>query len=266
MKSTQLKSITINAKKVVQEVGNFLLEEREKFTRELVEIKGKNDLVSYVDRTSEEQLVEGLLKILPNSGFLTEEDTVSNHNQKDLFWIIDPLDGTTNFIHGLPSFGISIALANHQEILCGIVLEPNQNECFWAYKNGGAFLNENPISVSKTNSIEAALFATGFPINNHEKITNYLEIAEYLIKNSRGLRRIGSASIDLVYTAMGRFDAFYEYNLKPWDVAAGAIIVQESGGSVTDFSGKQNWLYGQTLIASNSKIHESLLEIIKKTY
>ena len=232
-----------------------------------VEIKSDGSPLTIADIESS-KIIEALLQEtqIPITGEETKKGDYEIRKTWKKSWCVDPLDGTTNFIHGLPSFGISIALANHQEILCGIVLEPNQNECFWAYKNGGAFLNENPISVSKTNSIEAALFATGFPINNHEKITNYLEIAEYLIKNSRGLRRIGSASIDLVYTAMGRFDAFYEYNLKPWDVAAGAIIVQESGGSVTDFSGKQNWLYGQTLIASNSKIHESLLEIIKKTY
>lgn len=260
-----LLDIKNKAIELVKEVGQFILDERAKFQNDKVQIKGKNDLVSYVDITSEKKLVEGLTQILPEAGFLTEEETTSQ-GKGDLFWIIDPLDGTTNFIHNLPSFGISVALAHKDDLLIGIVFEPNMNECFHAHKDGGAFVNDKIIKVTNNHKIEDCLFATGFPINNHDTISNYLDISEHLIKNSRGLRRLGSASIDLVYTACGRFDAFYEYNLKPWDVAGGAIIIKEAGGHITDFKEGEDWLYGQTIIASNKHIHSVISKIIQNEY
>ena len=261
----ELDLICKKAIKVVKEVAAFMLEERARFNQETVQIKGKNDLVSYVDITAEKMLVEGLSKILPDAGFLTEEATTTKEN-KNLFWIIDPLDGTTNFIHNLPSFGISIALANQEELLVGVVMEPNMDECYYAWKGGGAFCNQKAIKVTSNHKIANCLFGTGFPINNHETISNYLDITKYLVRNSRGVRRFGSASIDLIYTACGRFDAFFEYNLKPWDVAGGAIIVKEAGGHISDFKGGEDWLYGQTIIASNKHIHRNLLSIIEQEY
>ena len=260
-----LKNYTDQAIEVVKKIAAFQLEERAKFQQDAVEVKGKNDLVSYVDVISEKMLVEGLSSIIPEAGFLTEEETTENKNE-NLFWIIDPLDGTTNFIHNLPSFGISIALATKTELLIGVVMEPNMNECFYAWKNGGAYCNNNAINVTQNKVLENCLIATGFPINNHDSIANYLDLTEFFIRNSRGVRRMGSASIDLVYTACGRFDAFYEYNLKPWDVAGGAIIVKEAGGQISDFNNRENWLYGQTIVASNTFIHESLVEVIKNKY
>lgn len=257
--------ICLHSLSVIKEVGQFIRQERLNFDSNTVEHKGKNDLVSYVDQTAEKKLIEGLQKVLPGSAFLAEENTVELE-ELEYTWIIDPLDGTTNFIHGLPSYGVSVALQHHDELVIGMVYEPNADECFYAWKDGGAFLNGKSISVSDRPSLEHSLMATGFPINNHAMIPAYLEIAEYFIKNTRGLRRLGSAAIDLVYVACGRFDGFYEYNLKPWDVAAGALIVKEAGGTVSDFSGKENWLHGAEIIATSNHIYTTTYAEIKKIW
>lgn len=247
-----LSDITHKVVDLAKEVGEFIRAERKTFIYSKVEIKGLNDLVSYVDKTSEQKLVEKLSVILPEAGFIVEENTKSG--TRNYNWIVDPLDGTTNFIHGIPCYAISIALEYKGEIMIGVVYEVAQNECFYAFKNGGSYLNGTKISVSERNQLSDSLIATGFPIYNFSRLDKYIYILTYLMKNTHGIRRIGAAAADLCYLACGRVDAFFEYNLNAWDVAAGALIVMEAGGSVCDFKKQQNWLFGKEIIATNNQI------------
>ncbi len=249
---------TIN---IVYEVGSFIRAEREKFSLSQIEYKGQNDLVSYVDKEAEKSIVEGLAKVLPEAGFITEEKTI-NKNGETYNWIVDPLDGTTNFIHGLPVFSTCVALQKNDEIVLGVVYEINKDECFYAMKGGGAFCNGKSIHVTEASAINESLFATGFPIHNFEKLDDYLAILNALMKNSHGLRRMGSAAVDLAYVACGRYEGYFEYNLNPWDVAAGTLIVQEAGGKVTDFSGGENYVFGKEMVAGNA-VHPELLKVIQ---
>jgi myo-inositol-1(or 4)-monophosphatase len=264
-----LNELTQNVLQISKQVGLFIQKERNMFDLNKVEIKGLNDLVSYVDKTSEKMLIERLASLIPESVFLAEESSIDNptknHSNK-YTWIIDPLDGTTNFVHGIPCYAISIGLEFQNEIILGVVYEIAKDECFYAYKNGGSFLNGKLIKVSNSKSINNSLFATGFPVNNFEKIPSYLKTLEYLIQNSHGIRRIGAASVDLCYLACGRFDAFFEYNLKPWDVAGASIIVKEAGGSICDFNGGDNWLYGKEMIATNNQIKTEFEKLIKENF
>lgn len=259
-----LLEITNKVTILAKEVGEFIREERKTFSYSKVEIKGLNDLVSYVDKTSEQKLVEKLSLIFPEAGFIVEENTKTG--TKDYNWIVDPLDGTTNFIHGIPCYAISIALEYKGEIIIGVVYEVAQNECFYAYKDGGAFLNGNKISVSERNTLSDSLIATGFPIYNFSRLDSYINILTYLMKNTHGLRRIGAAAVDLCYLACGRMDAFFEYNLNAWDVAAGALIVKEAGGTVNDFVKSNNWLFGKEIVATNSHLQITMEKIISENF
>lgn len=240
--------------------GAFIRQERENFSYSKVEIKGLNDLVSYVDKTAEELIVKELHTIYKDAGFIVEENTRSE--KKDYNWIVDPLDGTTNFIHGIPCYAVSIALEYKGEIVLGVVYEVSRDECFYAQKDKGAFLDGRAIEVSSRKSISESLIATGFPIYNFERIDNYLSTMKYFMERTHGLRRIGAASVDLCYVACGRMDAYFEYNLKPWDVAAGALIVKEAGGTIYDFSGGNNWLFGKEVACSNKFLDEEFNTII----
>lgn len=261
----QLETICHQVCDLSREVGHFIRNENKKFTVDLIEVKGKNDFVTYVDKASEKKLVEGLLKILPEAGFITEENTLS---VKGLVynWIIDPLDGTTNFIHSLPCYAISIALVRNEEPVMGVVYEINLDECFYAWENANAYLNGKVISVSKASKLADALIATGFPYYNYNRLDEYMELFRHLMQTTHGLRRLGSAATDLAYVACGRFEAFYEYNLNPWDVAAGAIIVKQAGGKVTDFSGGNNFIFGKEIVASNPIIFEEFLSTVKRFF
>lgn len=259
-----LKHITEQVKDAAILVGEFIRQERKIFSYDNVEVKGMNDLVSYVDKTSEKLLVEKLSIILPEAGFIVEENTKTG--LKEYNWIVDPLDGTTNFVHGIPCYAISIGLEHKGEIISGVVYEVAQNECFHAYKNGGAFLNGTKISVSNRASLSESLIATGFPIYNFSRIDSYITVLTTLMKSTHGIRRIGAAAADLCYLACGRVDAFFEYNLNPWDVAAGALIVKEAGGTVTDFSGNNNWLFGKEIVATNKKLQTEFGALIKNKF
>jgi myo-inositol-1(or 4)-monophosphatase len=262
--NTQLQSILEPTVVLAREVGAWIKNERVHFSKDKIEVKGVNDLVTYVDKTSEEKLVKQLQNIFPEAGFIVEENTVSEN--KNYNWIVDPLDGTTNFIHGIPCYAISIGLEFNGEIILGIVHEINRDECFWATKNGGSFLNGEKINVSQNKFLKDSLVATGFPIYNFERIKPYLKTLEQLMRNTHGLRRIGSAATDLCYVACGRMDAYFEYNLQPWDVAAGALIVREAGGTVCDFNGEEDWLFGKEVIATNNFVHEEIFEVIHSNF
>lgn len=261
---------------LASETGNFLQQQRGKIRPGRVETKSRNSFVTFVDKESEKRLVKELKKIIPNSGFITEENTISfsegaeTCQQKEYIWLIDPLDGTTNYIHGVPCYCISIGLMKEnkgkREMVLGVIFEPNLSEMFYAIKTCGAFLNGKNISVSETKELQDSLLVTGFPVYDYSRMNQYIELFRQLMKRTRGLRRMGSAAVDLAYTACGRFDAFYEYSLNVWDVAAGALIVEEAGGKVTDFNGKNNFLFGKEIIASNGKVHNEMISSVKKYF
>lgn len=255
-----LEHITMEVARIARKAGAFISKEAENFASHHVELKGKSDLVSYVDKETEKMLVAELRQLIPAAGFITEENTISQE-QREFTWVIDPLDGTTNFVHGLPTYAISIGLMEGGEVVSGVIYEVNRAECFYAWKGGGAYLNGASISVTQADKIDDSLFATGFPIYNFEKLESYLAILNKLMKNAHGLRRVGSAATDMAYVACGRYEAFFEYNLNPWDVAAGVIIVQEAGGKVSDFKGGTDFLFGKELVAAGP-VHAELLKVI----
>jgi len=174
------------------------------------------------------------------------------------------LDGTTNFIHGLPPYSISVALMDGDETIVGVVYELNLKECFYAWKGSSAYMDSKEIHVSKVEKIKDSLIATGFPYYDFDKMKAYLDSLEFFMQNSHGARRLGSAAVDLAYVACGRFEAFYEYSLQPWDVAAGAFILQQAGGKMSDFSGGSNYIFGKELVATNSFIFDEFLGVVKK--
>jgi myo-inositol-1(or 4)-monophosphatase len=260
-----LQEIGPKAIEIVKEVGAFIRKEALNFNTSLIEYKGKNDLVSYVDKTAEKQLVEALQRLIPSSGFITEEKTI-NKQSDDYNWIIDPLDGTTNFSHSLPPYCISVALMNKNKIILGIVYEVVSDECFYSWEGTPAYLNGKEIKVSEVDSLDKSLIATGFPTIKYNRIKEYMEVFNYCMINTHGLRRLGSAAIDLAYVACGRFEVFYEYGLNPWDVAAGAFLVQQAGGKVSDFKGGNDYLFGEEMCAANAKTHDSFLTVIKQHF
>jgi len=235
-------------------VGEFIMQESTKFSDKDIEVKGLHDFVSYVDKTAEKMLVQELRKIVPDAGFIAEEDESLKRSNR-FNWIIDPLDGTTNFIHSVPLYSISIALTDKDEVILGVVYEINLKEAFYAWKSSPAFLNGNKILVSPVEKLDNALIATGFPYYDYSLLDPYLSLFKDLMKTSRGVRRLGSAAVDLAYVACGRFALFYEYGLNPWDVAAGSFLVERAGGKITTFTGGNDYLFGKQIIASNNLIH-----------
>jgi myo-inositol-1(or 4)-monophosphatase len=248
-----------------KQVGDFIRQERKKFNQDNVEYKGLNDLVSYVDKAAEQQIVAALEKILPEAGFITEEKTRNQIGER-YTWIIDPLDGTTNFIHGLPVFSVSIALQEYDELVLGVVYEVNQDECFYAWKGAPAYLNGKEIKVTNSLKIADTLLATGFPYYDFEKQQAFIDLFAELMRGCHGIRRLGSAAVDLAYTACGRFDAYYEYNLNSYDMAAGIVIVRQAGGEVTNFSGGTDLFNTREVVATNGKITGELLSTIQKHF
>lgn len=258
-----LKNICRETEEAARETGAFILKESEGFDIGMKENKGLNDFVSYVDKNSEKMLVDKLTHILPDAGFNTEEGTSSKKGSK-YCWVVDPLDGTTNFLHGLHPYAISIGLMEYDEVVAGVIYEVNGNETFTTWKNGGAWLNGNTIHVSKAAKLSDSLLATGFPYNDFKYLDQYMNLLDYFVKNTHGIRRLGSAAIDLAYVACGRFEAFYEYGLHPWDIAAGMLMVREAGGRVSDFSGNENNIAGEEIVAANSSVYSEILEIVSK--
>ncbi len=248
-----LKKLCNEVNDLVKDVGHFIREERKQFSEGQFETKGKHDFVTYVDKEAEVQLVEGLGKLLSGSGFIAEEGT-SNTKGEVYNWIIDPIDGTTNYIHGCPPYSISVALMEQDKIVLGVVYEIVAKECFYSYLGASAFLNGETIRVSQRSTVADSLIATGFPHSYFDRMEPFMKSLDYFFVNSHGVRRLGSAAADLAYVACGRYEAFYEYNLSPWDVAAGAFIIQQAGGTVADFSGGNNYLFGSEIVASNRAV------------
>lgn len=245
--------------------GRYISEQSAQFSQDVIEQKGRHDYVSYVDRMAESMIVTRLRELIPESGFIAEEGTANNKG--DVYnWVVDPLDGTTNFIHGVPVFCVSIALMENDTIVIGVVYEINRDECFFAWRGGKAMLNDHEIKVSGLQQLDSALLATGFPYTDYGRMDDYLQVFRHFMQHTAGLRRLGSAAADLAYVACGRFEGFYEYGLSPWDVAAGVFIVETAGGQVTDFQGEGNFIFGRELIAASPSIHPQMLSVIHRMF
>jgi myo-inositol-1(or 4)-monophosphatase len=259
-----LEKIERNVIECCQEVSEFMKVESAAFDRTRIEQKnGFNNLVSYVDKECERKIVKALEKLVPGAGFITEEGTVEQSKNQEYNWVIDPLDGTTNFLHGLPLYAISIGLVRNNHPVLGVVYNVVPDECFHAIQGGKAYLNNEEIKVSAIDQISESLLATGFPYYHLDKSEEYLEIIKDFLAKTHGIRRLGSAAIDLAFVACGRLEGFFEYNLNPWDVAAGVFIVQQAGGRVTDFREGNNHIFGGELCASNGALHSQMLKLIQ---
>jgi myo-inositol-1(or 4)-monophosphatase len=227
--------------------------------------KGTIDLVTSVDRDSERCIVDILQRNFPDHSILAEEETELVGKQNHYRWIIDPLDGTTNFAHGYPQFCVSIALEHEGQIILGIVYDPLRPECFRAAKGRGATLNGTAIRTSDVKELDKSLLATGFPYDHRDKADYYLSFFREFMTRCQGIRRAGAAALDLCYVACGRIDGFWELKLRPWDTAAGSLIVEEAGGQLTDFSGKPFSIQGNETLASNGRIHNEMIAVTTGT-
>jgi len=253
--------LCFQVQELAREVGAFIREERKNVSKDNIEIKSVASLVTYVDKTAEKRIVSKLKELLPDSGFVAEEGTAESNNEK-YTWFVDPLDGTTNYLFGVAPHSVSIGLAEDGKMVLGVVYEIGADEMFYAWKDSPAYLNEKEIQVSKHLKSEETLIATGFPYYDFDRIDNYIGALKHLMKNTLGLRRFGSAAVDLAYVACGRFDAFFEHALHAWDVAAGVFILQQAGGLTTDFNGGDNWLFGGELISASESFFPAFYQII----
>ncbi len=257
------KGLCFQVQEIARLAGNFIRNEREKITSADVELKSAASLVTYVDKNAEKQIVGALARLIPEAGFVAEEGTATANNEK-FKWFVDPLDGTTNYIHGVPAYSVSIGLSEGNELILGVVYDVPHDEMFYAWKGSPAYSNGKEIKVSTAKKTEDSLIATGFPYYNFEKTDLYIGALKELMKGTRGIRRMGSAAIDLSYVAAGRFNAFYEHALHAWDVAAGAFILQQAGGKITDFNEGGNWLFGGEIIAASENYFPEFFSIINK--
>ena len=260
--TSTLEALCTSCLPVIERAGSYIESQLGKVGKGEIEEKSLFSLVSFVDKTAEQLLVEGLRPLVRDAGFITEEETPDKAVERAT-WIIDPLDGTTNFLHQLPSFAVSVALAAYGEIVLGVIYDPNRKEMFYSWKGGGAYCNGRRINASSCGGLHEALIATGFPYVDTVRLRGHFAIVEHLLKHSRGIRRWGASAIDLAYVACGRFEAYFEYALHPWDVAAGILLIEEAGGKVTDFQGRRGDYSGNEVLAANSSLHGELLELIR---
>ncbi|WP_375416875.1 inositol monophosphatase family protein [uncultured Hymenobacter sp.] len=258
--------LSLSLATLCRHTGEFIRREAQTFDRSKVENKGLHDLVSYVDQETERRLVLGLRELLPEAGFITEEGTTgpATETAAEFTWIIDPLDGTTNFVHGLPCYSISVALLHEKELVAGVVYEVNQDECFRAARGAGAFCNEQPLRVSEVSELGQSLVATGFPYHNFDQLDKYLAVLGAFMRQTHGVRRVGSAAVDLAWVAAGRFESFFEFNLNSYDVAAGILLIREAGGQVTQWLEEGDPLFGRQVLASNGHLHEAIRNVIRE--
>ena len=248
---------------IAVEAGAFLRNERKSFCRERVEEKSFHDYVSYVDKESERRLVARLHELLPEAGFVTEEGT-AGYQAEAYCWVVDPLDGTTNFIHDTAPYCVSIALRNREELLVGVVYEVCRDECFWAWKGSKAYLNGQEIRVSDIAEMDKASIALGFPYAVQKYKSTAVGLVEELYGYASSLRLQGAAAAEMCYIAAGRSEARIEAFLGQWDIAAGTLILQQAGGKVTDFMGGADFLSGREVLASNGLLHEELLAVMQR--
>jgi len=245
--------------------GDIILRNLGQFSKTDIQTKQAFDFVTSVDKWSEAVIMQTIREKFPHHLFLSEE-TLKQEGNGGYRWIIDPLDGTTNYIHSYPMFSVSIALEFQNEIILGVVFDPLRDELFCAAKGGGSFLNNRGISVSDIALAEKSLIATGFPFRKKEMIDRYLDAFRKIFQRVSDIRRAGSAAIDLAYIAAGRVEGFFELNLSPWDIAAGSLLIREAGGTITDFQGSDQYLLTGDIVAGNNKTHAEILNIIKQVF
>jgi len=251
------------AKEAAQIGGELLLQGFGQLNRNQIDLKGMGDYVTDLDHLSEEAIIRKIKQSYPDHIIHAEES--GEDSQKSPYrWLIDPLDGTANYVHNIPVYAVSIALTMEDEIEIGVVHYPERKEMFWAVAGEGAFLNGRPIHVSSRKEMAYSMLATGFPWRSKPWIDPYMDCFKDLFIKAAGLRRMGSAAIDLAYTAWGRFDGFWEMKLSPWDIAAGIVMVREAGGVVTDFRGENNYLPSGNVVAGNPDIHRQILEVTRR--
>lgn len=262
-----LEQITRLVCQVAREAGSYIKKERANFSLDKVERKHAHDYVSYVDKGSEQMIVKALREILPEAGFITEEGTTKDDmssvspQSSDFTWVVDPLDGTTNFIHGFAPYAVSIALCKGSEIVVGVVYEIVSDECFYAWKGGKAWVNEKPLHVGKS-EINDALLCLQLPYNSDAYKPVIKRLIDHFYGHVGSIRMIGSAAIALCYVAAGRLDAYAERYIGQWDYMAGALIVKEAGGTVTNYDGEEYFMEGDSVIATNGVVHQDLLSAI----
>ena len=261
MDQKSLEDICGQVREAATVAADFIRSQVGKVASSDIEAKERNSLVSYVDKNAEKLLVDKLKPILPDPGFITEEDTVDN-TRNEFTWVIDPLDGTTNFLQQIPIFSVSVGLAHRGEFVLGCIIDIMQDDHYYAWEGGGAWLNGQKIGVSSISTMTDAIVATGFPYHDPDKLNKLSEMFQDVLLATRGIRRLGSAALDLAYVASGKFDAFYETTLNAWDIAAGVILVREAGGTVTDFIQSGDFVSRKELIASNGKLHAGIAEVI----
>jgi myo-inositol-1(or 4)-monophosphatase len=249
------------AVKAARRAGNIINRASQDLDLLTVSSKSHNEFVSEVDHAAEAAIVETLLGAYPEHAILAEERGAQGHS--DFVWIVDPLDGTTNFLHGFPQYSVSIALAIRGVLSVAVVFDPTRNELFTANRGRGAFLNERRIRVSRRTRLADSLIGTGFPFRDFSFTEQYLKIFGDLLPKTAGLRRPGSAALDLAYVAAGRYDGFFEAGLKPWDMAAGALLIQEAGGLIADFDGEEGYLDSGNVVGGNPKVFAQLLQVIQ---
>jgi myo-inositol-1(or 4)-monophosphatase len=255
-----LEQITRLVCQVAREAGSYIRKERASFLLDKVERKHAHDYVSYVDKGSEQLIVKALREILPEAGFITEEGS-AGHTDEQYVWVVDPLDGTTNFIHGFAPYAVSIALCKGREIVVGVVYEIVSDECFYAWKGGKAWVNDQPLHVG-TSAINDALLCLQLPYNSDAYKPVIKRLIDYFYGNVGSIRMMGSAAIALCYVAAGRLDAYAERYIGQWDYMAGALIVMEAGGRVTNYAGEDYFMEGDSVVATNGIVHQNLLEAV----
>jgi myo-inositol-1(or 4)-monophosphatase len=250
------------AVRAARNAGDIIVRHSSRIDELTIASKERNDFVSEVDRQAENEIIAVIHKAYPDHGILAEES--GQHGKSDEFqWIIDPLDGTTNFLHGFPQFAVSIALQHKGRLDQGVIYDPMRQELFTASRGSGAYLDNRRIRVSKQTSLKGALLGTGFPYKDHTHLAAYLEMFKALIADSAGIRRPGSAALDLAYVAAGRFDGFWEIGLNPWDIAAGVLMVREAGGLVGDFVGGHDFMKSGNIVAAAPKLFPAILREIR---
>ena len=251
------------ATKAAYAAGNLIQQESRNVGRIKFEKKGHNDFVTAVDKQAEQIIIQTIKKAYPEHNILAEESGLQQNNSP-VTWIIDPIDGTTNFIHGNPQYCVSIGIKHDDKITHSVIFDPNRNDLYSAEIGKGAYLNDKRIRVSTTANLNEALIATGFPTYNLDILDQYLGMFKEIIQASSGIRRAGSAALDLAYVAAGMVDGFWEFGLKPWDIAAGMLLIKEAGGMITDFEGKQGMFEAGNIVTGNHKILSQLMQIISK--
>ena len=253
------------AQKAAFEAGKILIDNFGKVSKEDIRKKAATDFISYVDETSERKIIETIQQSFPEHTVFAEEGGMVE-KKSDYTWIIDPLDGTTNYLRSVPIFAISIALKYKDETLVGVVYDPVHDDLFYAEKGHGTFLNDKSVQVSRKANLNESFIATGFPFKSKHKLDGYLSVFKGIFNSCIGIRRMGAAAIDLAYVACGRFEGFWEIGLAPWDIAAGRILITEAGGRISDFWNTEDFKDSSYILATNDAIHQELGGIIREEF